>query len=62
MWSSWIRKKNATYVMYIAKLRDGSKRVKNFFQKQFSGRVKMERERENGLTHEDLKLECFSPL
>jgi hypothetical protein len=28
MWSSWIGKKNATYVMYIAKLRDGSKRVK----------------------------------
>jgi hypothetical protein len=33
-----------------------------FFKNKFSGRVKMERERENGLTHEDLKLECFSPL
>jgi hypothetical protein len=32
MWSSWIGKKNATYVMYIAKLKYGSKRVKDFFQ------------------------------
>jgi hypothetical protein len=31
MWSSGIGK-NATYVMYIAKLRDGSKRVKKFFK------------------------------
>jgi hypothetical protein len=31
MWSSRIGK-NATYVMYIAKLRDGSKRVKKFFE------------------------------
>jgi hypothetical protein len=31
MWSSGIGK-NATYVMYIAKLSDGSKRVKNFFK------------------------------
>jgi hypothetical protein len=28
MWSSWIGKRDATHVMYIAKLRDGSKRVK----------------------------------
>jgi hypothetical protein len=61
MWSSWIGKKSATYVMYIVKLRDGSKRVKIFF-KQFRKKVKMERKRENGLMQEDLKLKCFSPL
>jgi hypothetical protein len=32
MWSSGIVKKNATYVMYIAKLGDGSKRIKKFFK------------------------------
>jgi hypothetical protein len=31
MWSSGIGK-NVTYVMYIAKLRNGSKRVKKFFK------------------------------
>jgi hypothetical protein len=28
MWSSWVRRKGTTQVMYIAKLKDGSKRVK----------------------------------
>jgi hypothetical protein len=28
MWSSWIKEKGRTQVMYIAKLRDGPKRVK----------------------------------
>jgi hypothetical protein len=32
------------------------------FSKQFRRRIKMARERENGLTQEDLKLKCFSPL
>jgi hypothetical protein len=31
MWSSWVRRKGTTQVMYIAKLNDGAKRVKNFF-------------------------------
>jgi hypothetical protein len=31
MWSSWVKKKGTTQVMYIAKLMDGSKRVRNFF-------------------------------
>jgi hypothetical protein len=31
MWSSWIRRKGTTQVMYIAKLKDGPKRVKKIF-------------------------------
>jgi hypothetical protein len=31
MWSSWVRRKGTTQVMYIAKLKDGSKRVKKIF-------------------------------
>jgi hypothetical protein len=27
MWSSWVRRKGTTQVMYIAKLNDGPKRV-----------------------------------
>jgi hypothetical protein len=28
MWSSWVKRKGTTQVMYIAKLKDGPKRVK----------------------------------
>jgi hypothetical protein len=31
MWSSWVKEKGTTQVMYIAKLKDGSKRVKKSF-------------------------------
>jgi hypothetical protein len=31
MWSSWVRRKGTTKVMYIAKLKDGPKRVKKIF-------------------------------
>jgi hypothetical protein len=31
MWSSWVRRKGTTHVMYIAKLKDGPKRVKKNF-------------------------------
>jgi hypothetical protein len=31
MWSSWIKEKGKTHVMYIAKLKDGPKRVKKTF-------------------------------
>jgi hypothetical protein len=61
IWSSGIGKKIATYDMYIAKLRDGSKRVKNLFSNQFREKAKMEGEREWNHTKE-LKLKCFSPL
>jgi hypothetical protein len=32
MWSSWIKIKDTTQVMYIAKLKDGSKRAMKFSQ------------------------------
>jgi hypothetical protein len=31
MWSSWVRRKGTTQVMYIAKLKDGPKSVKKIF-------------------------------
>jgi hypothetical protein len=31
MFSSWVKEKGTTQVMYIAKLKDGPKRVKNTF-------------------------------
>jgi hypothetical protein len=31
MWSSWVKEKGTTQVMYIAKLNDGPKRVKKTF-------------------------------
>jgi hypothetical protein len=46
IWSSGIGKKIVTFVRYIAKLTDGSKRVKNFFETINEKKVvKMERER-----------------
>jgi hypothetical protein len=31
MWSSWVKRKGTTQVMYIVKLKDGPKRVKKTF-------------------------------
>jgi hypothetical protein len=31
MWSSWVKEKGTTQVMYIGKLKDGLKRVKKIF-------------------------------
>jgi hypothetical protein len=31
MWSSWVKRKGTTQVMYIIKLNDGPKRVKKTF-------------------------------
>jgi hypothetical protein len=31
MWSSWVKRNGTTQVMYIAKLKDGSKRAKKLF-------------------------------
>jgi hypothetical protein len=31
MWSSWVKEKGTTHVMYIAKLKYGSKRIKRTF-------------------------------
>jgi hypothetical protein len=35
MWSSWVKEKGTNQVMYIAKLKDGSKRVKKTFSMIF---------------------------
>ena len=43
MWSSWVRRNDTTQVMYIAKLKDGPKRVtKTFSMKSFSKRLTFE--------------------
>jgi hypothetical protein len=31
MWRSWVRRKGTTQVLYIAKLKDGPKRIKKTF-------------------------------
>jgi hypothetical protein len=31
MWGSWVKEKGTTHVMYVAKLKDGPKRVKKTF-------------------------------
>jgi hypothetical protein len=31
MWSSWVKRKGITQVLYIANLKDGPKRVKKIF-------------------------------
>jgi hypothetical protein len=37
MWSSWVKRKDTTQVMYIAKLKDGPKRVKKTFSMILEG-------------------------
>jgi hypothetical protein len=65
MWSSWVKRKGTTQVMYIANLKDGPKRAKKIFSvilerffKWYDGGG------ENGITSKMifLKLKCFSPL
>jgi hypothetical protein len=40
MWSSWVKEKGTTHVMYIAKLKDGPKRVKKTFSMIWKGFLK----------------------
>jgi hypothetical protein len=65
MWSSWVKEKGTTQVMYIAKLKDGPKRVKknflNEFGKGFSNGM-MEGEKMKSHQKSFLKLKCFPPL
>jgi hypothetical protein len=65
MWSSRVKRKGTTQVMYIAKLKDGPKRVKKTFS------MILEMVFENGMmegekmeSHQKgfLRLNCFSPL
>jgi hypothetical protein len=64
MWSSWVKTKDTTQVMYIAKLKDGPKRVMKLSQ------MILKRVFENGMMEGEkmdsrkkiLKLKYFSPL
>jgi hypothetical protein len=40
MWSSWVKRKDTTQVMYIAKLKDGPNRVKKTFSMILKGFLK----------------------
>jgi hypothetical protein len=41
MWCSWVKEKGTTQVMYIAKLKDGPKRVKKVFSMILEGVFEM---------------------
>jgi hypothetical protein len=64
MLSSWVKEKGTTQVIYIAKLKDGPKRIKKTFLNDF-GKGFWNFMMEGGIeSHEKefLKLKCFSPL
>jgi hypothetical protein len=65
MWGSWVKEKGTTHVMYVAKLKDGPKRVKknllNDFGKGFWNGM-MEGEKMGSHKKGSLKLKCLSPL
>jgi hypothetical protein len=51
MWSSWVRRKSTTQVMYIAKLKDGTKKIKKISQRFWKEILKWyDGGRENGIT------------
>jgi hypothetical protein len=64
MWSSWVKTKDTTHVMHIAKLKDGPKRAMKLSQLIFGKGF------ENGMIEGEkmdsckkiLRLKCFSPL
>jgi hypothetical protein len=65
MWSSWVKRKGTTQVMYIVKLKDGPKRVKKTFSKILKKGFwngMMEGEKMESHQKWFLKLKCFSPL
>jgi hypothetical protein len=64
MWSSWVKRKCTTNVMYIAKLKDGPKIVKKTFSMILERVLKWyDGGGENGITSkQNLKLKCVSPL
>jgi hypothetical protein len=67
MWSSWVKEKGRTQVMYIAKLKDGPKRVKKTFLMILKMVFKMVWCRGRKWNHikkifEVEVLKCFSPL
>jgi hypothetical protein len=63
MWSSWVKRKGTTQVMYIANLKDGPKRAKKTFSIILERVLKWYDEGgENHIKRRFLKLMCFSPL
>jgi hypothetical protein len=64
MWSSWVKRKGTTQVMYIAKLKDGPKRVEKIFSMILEWVFEMVwwRRKWNHIKKKILKLKCFAPL
>jgi hypothetical protein len=65
MWSSWVKEKGTTHVMYIAKLKDGPKRVKKTFSvilERVSEMVWWRGEKMGSHRKRFLNLKCISPL
>jgi hypothetical protein len=64
MWSSWVKEKGTTLVMYIVKLKDGPKRVKKSSQWSRKGfwNGMMEGEKIESYKKEFSELKCFSSL
>jgi hypothetical protein len=65
MWSSWVKRKGTTQVIYIAKLKDDPKRVKKTLLMILEGVFEMVRWRGRKWNHikkKILKLNYFSPL
>jgi hypothetical protein len=66
MWSSWVKRNGTTQVMYIVKLKDGSKRAKKLFsmilERFFFSNGMIEGEKMEAHQKGSLKLKCFSHL
>jgi hypothetical protein len=65
MSSSWVKEKGTTHVMYIAKLKDGLKRVKQTFSmilESFFSNGMIEGEKIGSHKKGFLNLKCLSPL
>jgi hypothetical protein len=65
MWSSWVKRKGTTQVIYIAKLKDGPKRVKKTFSmilEEVFEMVWWRRRKCNHIKKKILMLKCFSPF
>jgi hypothetical protein len=65
MWSSWVKEKGTTQVMYTAKLKDGPKGVKKNFLNDFGKSFwdgMMEGEKMESHQKGFLKLKYLSPL
>jgi hypothetical protein len=62
MWSSWVKRKGTTQVMYIAKLRMVQKELRKLSQRFWRGFLKWYDEGGENHIKRFLKLKCFSPL